>query len=153
MKYTPLKHLAPCMIASLIALAGSANGQGYEQIAGGQVVSDTVAAPGCTNCYVGDMPVADACGCTINGRSYGRPDLFYNFYTQGCANQGLDIEADSASVGVNLWVSVREFTSVGVEVNHHPAPPRVYGYGGQGNFADLEAGLDICTGGATQLST
>ncbi len=67
--------------------------------------------------------------------------------------RGLAIEADTASVGVKLWVSVRETTSVGVEVNHHPATPRVYGYGGQGNFADLEAGLDICTGGATQLST
>lgn len=89
MKYRPLTHFAPCMVATAIALAvASANGQGHEHIVGGQVVSDTAVAGHCDH-YVGDMPMSDACGCvsTIHGRTYGRPDLFYNYYTQGCVNR------------------------------------------------------------------
>jgi hypothetical protein len=38
--------------------------------------------------YVGDLP-KDGCGMVgmIHPRRYGRPDLFYNYYTQGHANQ------------------------------------------------------------------
>ncbi len=76
MTYRPLQHLARCMVATVIALAaGSANGQ------------EDQAASSPPEGYVGDMPVAEACGCKINGRSYGHPDLFYNYYTQGCVNQ------------------------------------------------------------------
>ena len=86
MKYIPLPHLAPCMAATLLALAAlSAHGQDQPLVDNGPVTDEAPAAES----YVGDMPVGDGCvvGGAINGRTYGRPDLFYNYYTQGHANQ------------------------------------------------------------------
>ncbi len=85
------------MAAALVVIAGTtpAKGQEREFVVDRQVVSDSVAAEGTSSDgYVGDMSMADAtgggscssCGRVIN-RSYGRPDLFFNFYTQGCANR------------------------------------------------------------------
>mgnify|MGYP003662757736 CR=1 FL=1 len=78
-------------LAALIATTAgvaTAGGYGGEHIVGQQVVSDTASGESYTDdagdSYVGDMS-PDAAGCI--GRSYGQPDLFYNYFTQGYCNQ------------------------------------------------------------------
>jgi hypothetical protein len=47
-----------------------------------------VFAPGCRGCGHGAIGAGgQAMDMTMRDRSYGRPDLFYNFYTQGYANR------------------------------------------------------------------
>ena len=52
-------------------------------------LTTTANADNC-NCYVGDIPY-ESSGCNCVGdcqpRSYGKPDLFYNYFTQGNCNQ------------------------------------------------------------------
>ncbi len=98
-------------MAAFLVIAGTtlAHAQGHEFVVGGQVVSDEVTAP--ADSYVGDLTMNQA-GCSSCGggksgrasilnlfggcrndcggyvpRGYGRPDLFYNYYTQGNYNQ------------------------------------------------------------------
>lgn len=80
MKDASLPHLARCAAAALMLAAVTAVGQDP---------SDTGTIPVQSASYVGDIPIEQATGdsVTVHGRSYGRPDLFYNFYTQGYANQ------------------------------------------------------------------
>ncbi|WDQ15146.1 hypothetical protein [Rhodopirellula sp. P2] len=76
--------------ASVTLFAPAAMAQG-EHIVSSRVVSDTVvgtsdtgpAAGGCAN---GDCGGASADAAGVQGREYGQPDLFYNYYTQGPAN-------------------------------------------------------------------
>ena len=66
-----------------------------EIVSGEQVSGDTLADTTVTNSgtYVGDVStgsqtyVGDYQGGMIVQRTYGRPDLFYNYYTQGFANR------------------------------------------------------------------
>ena len=91
----------PTLVAAALVLAfaaATAQGQQFddgEVIIGQQVISDTVMDPAAGSSYAGDMPVSD--GEVIDGgivgagggridRSYGQPDLFYNYYTQGSHN-------------------------------------------------------------------
>ena len=81
-------------LAALVALipgAAAASGFGGERIVSQQVVSDTASGDSYVtdagdggSSYVGDMSPG-AAGCV--GRSYGQPDLFYNYFTQGYCNQ------------------------------------------------------------------
>ncbi len=81
-------------LAAVMAIAcgaATASGFGGEQIVGQQVVSDTASGDSYVSdsgdsgsSFVGDMSPG-AAGC-IN-RSYGQPDLFYNYFTQGNCNQ------------------------------------------------------------------
>lgn len=90
MKRLTAKALANWSVAfTMLATAGVSSAQGYgsgEVIVASEVVSD-VAVGGET--VIGDegevsgYPVAQNTGV---GRGYGRPDLFYNNYTQGYAN-------------------------------------------------------------------
>jgi hypothetical protein len=76
-----------------LLMATSVMAQQGEYIVGSHVVSDTVISS------TGDGGVGDASGTVVSGddgsamigggsgREYGRPDLFYNYYTQGYANQ------------------------------------------------------------------
>lgn len=83
---------------------GHGHAGGGEYIVNEQVVSDTVTDPASSSSYAdsssyaGDMPVSDgevidggivgegSAGSGGIGRSYGQPDLFYNYYTQGSHN-------------------------------------------------------------------
>lgn len=91
----------PTMVAAALVLAfAAATAQGQhlghgEFIVGQQVVSDTVVDPAAGSSYAGDIPVSDGeivdggvvgDGAGGIGRSYGQPDLFYNYYTQGNQN-------------------------------------------------------------------
>lgn len=101
----------PTLVAAALVLAfaaATAQGQdfggqhfggqqlgGGEYIVGQQVVSDTVVDPSAGSSYAGDMPMSDGEivdggivgeGSGGVGRSYGQPDLFYNYYTQGNQN-------------------------------------------------------------------
>ena len=76
-------------LAAVAAIAGgavTASGYGGEHIVGEHIVGDSAACESCGDGsnYVGDM-CPEAAGCV--GRSYGQPDLFYNYYTQGYFNQ------------------------------------------------------------------
>jgi hypothetical protein len=67
-----------------------------ETIVNSQVISDTAMESGS---YAGDLPQSSCAGGNCAGgiagggeglavgRSYGQPDLFYNYYTQGHANK------------------------------------------------------------------
>lgn len=99
MKMQTLNRLAPCMVAALVALAASS--------AHSQEVVLNESTPTESGSYVGDMPCTNCGGgsgngthggglglngqggveATIQERGYGRPDLFYNYYTQGYANR------------------------------------------------------------------
>ncbi|TWT54375.1 hypothetical protein Pla22_20220 [Rubripirellula amarantea] len=91
--------------AGLLMAAAAATAEGQDVldqgfIVGEQVISDSVLDTGSS--YVGDMSAESAgveisgssgcasgdCGGTgsMIGRSYGQPDLFYNYYTQGNVN-------------------------------------------------------------------
>lgn len=103
------KLYRPTLVAAALVLAfaaATAQGQhfghhghqhsgGGEYIVGEQVVSDTAIDPTAGSSYAGDMAVSE--GEVIDGgivgegsggigRSYGQPDLFYNYYTQGYQN-------------------------------------------------------------------
>lgn len=90
-----LLQVGVCLAAAMMVAAAtpSANGQGREYIVDSQVVSDTGVESGAVSSnYVGDMSASDAgcnscssCGGRVE-RRYGRPDLFYNYYTQGYQN-------------------------------------------------------------------
>ena len=97
----PRKLYRPMLVAAALVLAfaaATAQGQHFdsgEVIIGQQVVSDTLAAPAGGSSYAGDMPVSNGevidggmvgAGSGPIGRSYGQPDLFYNYYTQGSHN-------------------------------------------------------------------
>ena len=79
-------------LAAVLAIASgaaTAQGNGGEFIVSQQVVSDTATGGSYVSddggaTYIGDMSAGEA-GCI--GRSYGQPDLFYNFFTQGNCNQ------------------------------------------------------------------
>jgi len=47
----------------------------------------TASADTCNNCYVGDIPSGTSFVGDCQPRSYGNPDLFYNYFTQGHCNQ------------------------------------------------------------------
>ncbi|MCC9645123.1 hypothetical protein LOC71_22825 [Rhodopirellula sp. JC740] len=72
--------------AGVIALAPAAMAQG-EHIVSSQVVSDTVVSTSDSGSVSGGCASGD-CGGTgeVQGREYGQPDLFFNYYTQGAAN-------------------------------------------------------------------
>ena len=75
MKYQFLRQLVPCIAATFVALtAVESQGQGAQ-------------APDSTEAYVGDLPAWQGCGCNTQCRFYGRSDLFYNYFTEGCSNQ------------------------------------------------------------------
>lgn len=98
MKIKTLQATA-AVIAAVTVLATTASADeihhGSEQVVGEQIVSGTSSGTTVTDSgtYVGDASYRghrgnntyDA-GMIIN-RSYGRPDLFYNYYTQGFANR------------------------------------------------------------------
>lgn len=74
-------------VAMAMAVAAAAVGQDLapgEVIVGSRVVSDV--AVGSHEGVVSGEIVGHG-GMTGVGRGYGQPDLFYNFYTQGYANQ------------------------------------------------------------------
>lgn len=82
--------------ATIVAATASADHvvHGSERVIGEQVVSDTATGTTVTDSgtYVGDggfirNGVADCNAGSIINRTYGRPDLFYNYYTQGFANR------------------------------------------------------------------
>ncbi len=88
MKRSLLLRLIPCF-AVVAALASAGTSLANEYVVDSQVTSDTVAAPGS---YVGDISPAEAgiiggSGAGCIDRGYGRPDLFYNYYTQGNCNR------------------------------------------------------------------
>jgi hypothetical protein len=111
MKMQTLNRFAPCMVAAIVALAAnSARGQEVVLSEAMPIASDGsyVGDMPCTNCVdsggdSGDGGVAAGFGSqgggglfgngnrvvesTIQERSYGQPDLFYNYYTQGFANR------------------------------------------------------------------
>lgn len=71
--------------ASITLLAPAAMAQG-EHIVSSRVVSDTVVGTSETGgCASGDCGGATG-EVGVQGREYGQPDLFYNYYTQGPAN-------------------------------------------------------------------
>lgn len=71
-----LRHIAVAVaVAALGATADTASAQ--EFIVNSQVVSDEVA---------GEAVVASGVAIYPTPRTYGRPDLFYNYYTQGYSN-------------------------------------------------------------------
>ena len=87
----------PTLVAAALVLAfaaATAQGQHFgsgEVIVSQQVVSDVATG----SSYAGDMPSSDGevidggmvgAGSGGIGRSYGQPDLFYNYYTQGSHN-------------------------------------------------------------------
>ena len=85
-----LISFAPALAAAVIACQPvSVSASGGETIVSSQVISDTVVDGGTTmvgdGTYVGDEVVVG--GSMMGGRTYGQPDLFYNYYTQGMANQ------------------------------------------------------------------
>ncbi len=100
MKFTALQYLAPCMVATVIAFAATA-GNGQEMIVGEGGIGESIpapiisapieSAPVDSGTYVGDLPYSSGVGGSnagiIQPRRYGSPDLFYNYYTQGYANQ------------------------------------------------------------------
>lgn len=96
MQKRPMKNIGPAVAAALIACAAlSAQAQrshAQEYIVGQEVVSDTLNEGGVIQgesssdgSFIGDMSYA-AAGVGPFGRTYGQPDLFFNFYTQGNAN-------------------------------------------------------------------
>ena len=77
-------HLAPCMAATIIALAGAAaNGQCPKCSCLQGITNKITGKSNCPDNYVGDVPASEVCGCNAQQRVYGRPDLFYNYYSQG----------------------------------------------------------------------
>ncbi|MEO9590846.1 hypothetical protein [Rhodopirellula bahusiensis] len=71
--------------ASVALLAPAAMAQG-EHIVSSQVISDTVVGSSESGgCASGDCGGASG-AVGVQGREYGQPDLFYNYYTQGPAN-------------------------------------------------------------------
>lgn len=76
--------------AAVVALAvTAAESTAQEYVVGSQVVSDQAVGNGCAtgDCGNGSAGVAGAQGGVAAGaRTYGNPDLFYNYYTQGYAN-------------------------------------------------------------------
>jgi len=85
---------------TLVASVGTNAGlRGQEFVVSQRVVSDTAvdgsmsdhSCANCGNSYVGDLSESDArlvSGSGAGGmrRGFGRPDLFYNYYTQGNSN-------------------------------------------------------------------
>ncbi|WP_419189443.1 hypothetical protein [Stieleria marina] len=94
---TPMIALALGAVSLGASLAVNSNVNANEFVVSSQVVSDEAAA---SSSYVGDISNSDAgvggesiveegsmvAGGT-NERTYGQPDLFYNYYTQGNANR------------------------------------------------------------------
>lgn len=75
-------------VASAVGPLGGQLGGGGEYIVSSQVVSDEVTGGGSS--FVGDVSSGSQLGDTMagcNARSYGYPDLFYNYYTQGNCNR------------------------------------------------------------------
>ncbi len=69
------------MVSGGSAMGGSAI-EGSSVVEGGSMSGDS--------CYVGDMSESDAgisSGGGMQRRSFGQPDLFYNYFTQGYSNQ------------------------------------------------------------------
>lgn len=74
-------------VAMAMAVAAAAVGQDLapgEVIVGSRVISDV---PVGSHEGVATGEIAGPGGMTGVGRGYGQPDLFYNYYTQGYANQ------------------------------------------------------------------
>ncbi|MGI9470040.1 MAG: hypothetical protein ACR2NZ_00820 [Rubripirellula sp.] len=96
MKIRTLQVMVAAVAAvTLIATTASADQvhHGSERIVGEQVVGDTSTGTTVSDSgtYVGDVSRGRHGGSYNAGmivqRSYGRPDLFYNYYTQGFANR------------------------------------------------------------------
>lgn len=98
MRLSALTNPIAALACGAMIFSISTSAVGNEFIVSSQVVSDEAAAAGS---YVGDMSTSDAGvggqsiieggsqmgGMGMNERTYGQPDLFYNFYTQGQANR------------------------------------------------------------------
>ncbi|MEM9643894.1 MAG: hypothetical protein AAF989_02775 [Planctomycetota bacterium] len=95
MKFTKVQWIAiTCSIAVTAVAAGSSSAQGLasgEFIVGQRVVSDTAVQGGIVSgdCASGNCGGGEVIGGGVaSGRNgYDRPDLFYNYYTQGNANR------------------------------------------------------------------
>jgi hypothetical protein len=80
--------IAATILSGGVASAVGPLGGGGEFIVNSQVVSDEVTGGGTS--FVGDVSSGSELGDTMagcNGRTYGYPDLFYNYYTQGNCNR------------------------------------------------------------------
>ncbi|QDT07128.1 hypothetical protein K227x_55530 [Rubripirellula lacrimiformis] len=107
MKFRSIHTLVPALAVALTTFCGS-SAEAQEYIVSEQVVSDVkveggftgsqyagdygsqgeVVSSGSGNCASGNCGgsyVGDMSGGVVN-RSYGQPDLFYNYYTKGNAN-------------------------------------------------------------------
>lgn len=93
---TILRMLIAATILSggVASAVGPLGGGGGEYIVSSQIVSDEVTSGGGSyvgdGSFVGDVSSGSELGNTMagcNGRTYGYPDLFYNYYTQGNCNR------------------------------------------------------------------
>lgn len=79
--------IAATILSGGVASAVGPMGGGGEHIVSSQIVSDEATGG---SSFVGDVSSGSELGDSMagcNGRNYGYPDLFYNYYTQGNCNQ------------------------------------------------------------------
>lgn len=87
---------AAALIGTASTIAIATNCQAEEFVVSSRIIGDSIVGPSGSE-FVGDMSAEDAGiidlgmvdtepGSGAIGRSYGQPDLFYNYYTKGNSN-------------------------------------------------------------------